>query len=314
MPDQEAAKTLVHRIPHDQIVKELLLAFLPELVELACPGVPRHLLSGDGVPVSQESFTATPRGAPRYSDVAVRFQGALVLHAEGQEEDRKDDPLDDKMLQHATALVVRHPEKLLSIALCFFGSKRNEPIGPVRLERAVDGAEGLGFTYYRIDVPALDAAHYLSGENPLCFALAARMHRGRGDKRMSRALLKAECIRRIAGAKVSDRQGFLLLHFVTTYLKLDPDEQKEYDHMMEQEEYAGARTIQRTWSEEMIDEGERRGREQGRDGMKYAIAALCEVLGIELTADRSAQVARMDVAQLTSLCTYIKSHRAWPKA
>src|SRR5205814_326571 len=133
----------------------------------------------------------------------------------------------------------RYPEPVFSAALCFFGGKREEAIFPVRLQRAVDGAEGLSFTYYRINVITMEAARYLKGDNPLGFALAARMNRERGPQRMSRARLKAECMRRIAGAAVSDRQRFLLLHYVATYLMLDPSENREYQQMMEQEaEYA----------------------------------------------------------------------------
>jgi hypothetical protein len=126
---------------------------------------------------------------------------------------------------------------------------------------------------------------------------------------MSRAQLKAECYRRIAGAAVSDRQRFLLLHYVATYLKLKQAEQREFRQIMEQTEYAEARETERTWSEELMDEGERRGELRGE---LRAVEDLCEVLGIELTPARMALVKQMSREHLTALRTYLKIRRAWP--
>ncbi len=78
---------------------------------------------------------------------------------------------------------------------------------------------------------------------------------------------------------------------------------------MEQEKYAQARTVQRTWSEELMDKGERKGQES----MRQAVATIAELLGIELTTERSEQVARMDLSQLNALCAHLKTRRSWPQ-
>ena len=46
-------------------------------------------------------------------------------------------------------------------------------------------------------------------------------------------------------------------------------------------------------------------------GLQQAITDLCEVLGIELTPERRAQIERLDLAQLAELRVHLKSTRTW---
>jgi hypothetical protein len=41
---------------------------------------------------------------------------------------------------------------------------------------------------------------------------------------------------------------------------------------------------------------------------------LCEILGIELTPERRAEIEQLDPTQLSQLRTHLKSARAWPLA
>jgi hypothetical protein len=50
------------------------------------------------------------------------------------------------------------------------------------------------------------------------------------------------------------------------------------------------------------------GRQQG---LQEAITDLCEVLGIELTPERKAQIEQLDATQLSPLRTHLKSTRTW---
>jgi hypothetical protein len=47
-------------------------------------------------------------------------------------------------------------------------------------------------------------------------------------------------------------------------------------------------------------------------GLQQAIMDVCEILGIELTPERRAQIEQLDPAQLSQLRTHLKSARAWP--
>ncbi len=62
-------------------------------------------------------------------------------------------------------------------------------------------------------------------------------------------------------------------------------------------------------------EGRQEGEQQGlQQGLQQAIMDLCEVLGIELTPERKAQIEQLDTTQLSQLRTHLKSARAWPLA
>jgi hypothetical protein len=57
------------------------------------------------------------------------------------------------------------------------------------------------------------------------------------------------------------------------------------------------------------------GKQEGeRKGLQLAIMDLCEVLGIELTPERGAQIEQLDPSQLSQLRTHLKSARTWPLA
>ena len=60
-------------------------------------------------------------------------------------------------------------------------------------------------------------------------------------------------------------------------------------------------------------EGEQQGERKGlQQGLRQAIMDLCEILGIELTPERRAEIEQLDPTQLSQLRTHLKSARAWP--
>jgi predicted transposase YdaD len=59
-------------------------------------------------------------------------------------------------------------------------------------------------------------------------------------------------------------------------------------------------------------EGKQEGRQEGKqEGLQQAILDLCEVMGIELTPQRRAQLEQLDLAQLHQLRAHLKSTRTW---
>jgi predicted transposase YdaD len=59
-------------------------------------------------------------------------------------------------------------------------------------------------------------------------------------------------------------------------------------------------------------EGRQEGRQEGKqEGLQQAILDLCEVLSIELTPQRRAQLEQLDLAQLHQLRAHLKSTRTW---
>jgi hypothetical protein len=69
-------------------------------------------------------------------------------------------------------------------------------------------------------------------------------------------------------------------------------------------------------AEQRFHEEERRIREEGRAeserGLRSAVEALCEVLGVELDDARRAELEGMGFAELGALCAALKQQRRWP--
>lgn len=62
-----------------------------------------------------------------------------------------------------------------------------------------------------------------------------------------------------------------------------------------------------------VREGEARGLREGKAaGVREAVEDLCELLGVELTGERRAQVERLDLEGLEALRAHLKLHRGWP--
>ena len=58
--------------------------------------------------------------------------------------------------------------------------------------------------------------------------------------------------------------------------------------------------------------GREEGRVEGEKIVRKAIAALCDVFGLTLTADHEQHLASLDLADLEELRLHLKKHRAWP--
>jgi flagellar biosynthesis/type III secretory pathway protein FliH len=66
----------------------------------------------------------------------------------------------------------------------------------------------------------------------------------------------------------------------------------------------------RVGREKGLREGEARGT---ADGLRQAALALCDVLGIELSFERLAQLETMMVDELEALCQVLRMRQGWPQ-
>jgi flagellar biosynthesis/type III secretory pathway protein FliH len=61
-----------------------------------------------------------------------------------------------------------------------------------------------------------------------------------------------------------------------------------------------------------IEQGIERGIEQGLAEAREAVKDLCELLGVEVNAERGQALEQMDLAGLSALRKHVKQHRSWP--
>src|SRR5947209_3288864 len=108
-------------------------------------------------------------------------------------------------------------------------------------------------------------------------------------------------------------QRDLLLNLVHTYARLNQQEQQEMQAILDKPEYKDVREEELTYASRLERIGEKRGRQDGRQEgaavARQAIADLCEVLGIGLSAAQTESLARMSLPELDTLRQHIKTQR-----
>jgi flagellar biosynthesis/type III secretory pathway protein FliH len=95
------------------------------------------------------------------------------------------------------------------------------------------------------------------------------------------------CLEPIAAAKLSDRQRFLLVNCVETYVQLDHEAREEYEALLAEKGNEEVATMEMTWADRLrqegfevgiregIEEGKEEGRQEGKQvGMQEGKRAL----------------------------------------
>ena len=250
-------------IDHDQLFKELLTSFLLEFLELFAPELAREIEGGSLRFLPPETFPDLLRRGKHIPDVVarVRLRGRkaeILVHAESQAQRRTG--FSERMYRYTTALWLRHRLPVYPIAILSF--ERPLKRQPDAFELNLPGLCVVRFGYRVVQVNRLSWRSFLRQRNPVAAALMARMAMGPGD----RPLVKAACLRKLAGLRLNPGQEHLVSGFVDTYLRLEGKEQTMFE---KQVEAFGPRTrakvmeIVTSWMEEGMAKGLEKGRQEG---------------------------------------------------
>jgi predicted transposase YdaD len=240
-------------MPHDQLFKELLRAFLREFMQLFFPEVAARLDWEQVTFPNVELFTDVPEGSVRRADMVALVptldnQPELVLiHVETQSVRRNE--VRFRMFEYYMLLRLRYKLPVFPIVLYIApgtGGSTHETY-----TENLFGKDILTFAYAAIGLPELQADDYLQSDNPLAPALSALMQAsGEG-----RARQKQVSLQRVAVSSVDEARKFLLTNLIETYLPLDAAEQEQFEQLLATPEAMEAR--------QMISIYETRGREEG---------------------------------------------------
>jgi hypothetical protein len=256
---------------HDQLAKDLFQTFFSGFLRLAAPEAAARLRLDEAVFLDKQAFTDWPQGDRREMDLLVEVpakeDGARILiHVEIEAEARAD--MADRFWRYYMQLRLRHN---LSIVPVLTNLKGGRP--GAHYELLVEGFEELEtarFRYRVFNLSGCRAEEYLALAEPLAWALAALMRRGR----WSRAEHKIECLRRIAGADLSGSHRWLLGNWVETYLQLDERETAEYARLCELTVNQEVRVMEMTWAERMEEKYTQKGIEQGLEALRRVVLRL----------------------------------------
>lgn len=297
---------------HDDLFKELLRYFLADLLALVLPGIAGDLDADRAEFLDPEVFAAPPESTRRQADLAARVPtrgGApetVLVHVEVESEARRDMEL--RMLEYAVMLRGRYRTVVIPIVVYLTGGPR-EGLTTRAAAEMFGGMTVLRVSYVAFSLSRSRAEEYLARPQPLSCALAALM-----STDLQPAEHRAECLKAIARAELTDHQEFLLYNCVRSYLELDEDQQRRYDEMIAQEDMADVAKMEMTWAERTVLKGREQGRLEGRvegerrilqrvlearfgplsDRIRRRIEALDSTDEIERLVDRALEAGSLD--------------------
>jgi hypothetical protein len=283
---------------HDQLTKDLLRTFFADFLALTLPDVASRLRLEEPVFVDKEGFTDWPVGSRRELDllarVPVQEEGEMTILVHIEIEGTARPGMDDRLWRYYMQLRLRHEALVVPMVTYLRGGPRGMRCGVLREGFAAQ--DTVCFRYDAFGVSGCRSEEYLARREPLAWALAALMRPGR----RTRAGLKLECLRRIAGGELTPLQRFLLVNFVETYLQLTGSQAAEYARLRQLKENREAVAMEMTWAEQM----EARGMEKGfAKGVGQGVGALKEVV-LRLLEQRFGRVpatAKRKIGKVQSL-------------
>ncbi|MBI3269603.1 MAG: hypothetical protein HYZ53_11325 [Planctomycetes bacterium] len=236
---------------HDLLFKSLLRAFFRDFLRLFWPNKAARIDFRHVRFLDQEVVTDLPRGSQRWLDLVAEVSDrtgrrkTVLIHVEI--EARLRACFARRMFRYYMALRMRYNREVFPIALVLSGTGRG-------VERAGCSDEALGdqvcaFRFWRILLPALAGAAYVSAPNPLAPAFAALMKPGG----RARAQWHLECLRGIARARVNEARRSLLVHCVESYLPLKAREATKLGRELRKAENEEVLAMRKLWFERLVD-------------------------------------------------------------
>ncbi len=245
-------------IDHDHIFKQLIEAFFREFLELFCPIEAAQIDFRQVEFLREEIFTDVRRGKRKRLDLVAKVrlkrggERFILIHFEF-EASRKDRDFPRRMYEYFSQLFLRHGLPIVPIAVFSDDAEWTQPV-PDFFELKLSPRSRVRFDYHLIKLSQLDHRRFLKSDNPLAFALMAKMK----YTRRQRVRLKADFLRLILRAGIDPARQSLLVEFVETYMPLLATEQMQFTQLVQIEE-----TLREV--KEMVTVYEKAGIKKGRE-------------------------------------------------
>jgi hypothetical protein len=259
---------------HDQFLKRLLEEFFGDLLRIVAPELASKLRLEDREFLESELFTSFPEGERRYLDLVARVKSVegepevVLVHVEIER--RARGAMGRRLLDYALQLWLKHHRPVVPVVLYLRGGKP----GVTREEARVEAfGETCLVLYYRaFGLSRSAAVEYLDRPEPLAWGLAALMRRGE----LSSARHRLACLRPMTTADLTDKQRYLLVNCVETYLQLDDAAREEYEALLAATRNEEVAMMETTWADRLrqearqeawesaLQEGLEKGREEGK--------------------------------------------------
>jgi len=259
---------------HDQIFKKLIELFFREFLALFCPAEAKLIDFSKVEFLREEFFTDVKRGKRKRLDLVVKVGlktgGAklILVHVEF-EASRKPEDFPRRMFNYFCQLFLRYQTEIIPIAVFSDDARWRKPV-PNYFEVRLPTRQVVHFQYELIKLKDLDYRAYLKSNNPLAYALMAKMNYNRKE----RVRLKADFLRLILGTGIDPARAGVLREFVETYMVLDRTEEIRFKQIVQTERrYQKVEKMITTYEKEAM----KKGRVEGRaEGQRKALTLLLE--------------------------------------
>jgi hypothetical protein len=220
---------------HDQRLKSVVRECLAEAVDLTFPAWAVALDLSAPEWLEQEVFPDPPSGERREVDlvarVPIRAGGHALVHVEVEWRDSLTD-LRERMPRYHHYLGFKYGLPVLSLAI--YAQVGLEASGWEEVRGEFQG-ETLNLTRWPyLGLRALDGLRYAEGDNLLGVAFVGLMRVPEAEM----PVVKANALRRLAEANLTDVRRYLLMGLIEAYMPLDGPLMQQYQDLLVTKEYA----------------------------------------------------------------------------
>lgn len=223
------------RIDHDQIFKQLCESFFKEFLQLFCREEAELMDFSTVEFLRDEHFTDVPRGRKKQMDLVARVRlkdggfRCVLVHFEFESR-RLTVDFGDRFFQYFCQLYLRHRVPVVAVAV-FTGKGTAKTTIPESFELRLTERCGVKYDFHVVNLSQLDYRSFLESNNPLAYALMAKMNWSRTQI----VRLKADFLRLMLGAEINPARRSLLLDFIETYMPLVEAEHSEFVSLVQTE-------------------------------------------------------------------------------
>jgi hypothetical protein len=244
---------------HDQLSKSLIATFFHDFLHLTAPDSAPRLRPGEATFVDKEFFTDWPTGKRRELDLLAQVpveEGELPVLVHVEIETKARAGMEQRLWRYYMQIRLRHDLLVLPILVNLRGGRPGA--GLEVLEEGLDRSP-VAFPYRVLGLSGCQAQDWLARPEPVAWAFAGLMRPGK----WSRAELKIECLRRVAGSGVTEREKEVLVNWLKTCVKLSGQNAAEFERLLELEENKEIRQMETTWLGRAEAKGVKKGIEKG---------------------------------------------------
>ena len=263
---------------HDQLWKKLIQLFFKEFMELFYPDEAKKINFNKVEFLDKEYFTdVIEEGSRKQLDLVAKVglkgggEEFILVHTEFEGKKRPNFPM--RMYLYHCQLFLKYRLPIVPIALFTDDKVWREPLSDT-YKIGFSGHTYVNFNYRLLKLNKLRYRGFLKSDNPLAFALMAKM----GYNKTERTKLKADFLRLICRTKVNDAKKSLLFQFVETYMKLGKTEETQFLNIVESNKnFKEVKEMITTYEQKGLKKGIKQGREEGRgEGIQESLILLYE--------------------------------------